>query len=121
MPVTLTPTSTSNRWAAPAAMAAATSAETAPCMRSTSSGTEIFPADQSTHAGFSATGEILFVQKNIVLPNAQNWAELERAPVARSLAMAGIGLIAAVTLGLCSPCSAGGSIALALAASFLFA
>src|SRR5262245_1628362 len=30
---------------------------------------------------FSATGEILFVQKNIVLPNAQNWAELERAPV----------------------------------------
>src|SRR3954453_453947 len=30
---------------------------------------------------FSATGEILFVQKNIVLPDAQNWAELERAPV----------------------------------------
>jgi biopolymer transport protein ExbD len=30
---------------------------------------------------FSATGEILFVQKNIVLPEAQNWAELERAPV----------------------------------------
>jgi len=30
---------------------------------------------------FSATGEILFVQKNIVLPNAQNWTELERAPV----------------------------------------
>ena len=30
---------------------------------------------------FSATGEILFVQKNIVLPNALNWADLERAPV----------------------------------------
>jgi len=30
---------------------------------------------------FSATGEILFVQKNIVLPDAQNWADLERAPV----------------------------------------
>ena len=30
---------------------------------------------------FSATGEILFVQKNIVLPEAQNWTELERAPV----------------------------------------
>ncbi len=30
---------------------------------------------------FSATGEILFVQKNITLPDAQNWAELERAPV----------------------------------------
>ena len=30
---------------------------------------------------FSATGEILFVQKNIVLPEAQNWSELERAPV----------------------------------------
>jgi biopolymer transport protein ExbD len=30
---------------------------------------------------FSATGEILFVQKNIVLPNAQNWTDLERAPV----------------------------------------
>ena len=30
---------------------------------------------------FSATGEILFVQKNIVLPHAMNWAELERAPV----------------------------------------
>jgi len=30
---------------------------------------------------FSATGEILFVQKNIVLPDAQNWSELERAPV----------------------------------------
>jgi biopolymer transport protein ExbD len=30
---------------------------------------------------FSATGEILFVQKNIVLPDAQNWTELERAPV----------------------------------------
>jgi biopolymer transport protein ExbD len=30
---------------------------------------------------FSATGEILFVQKNIVLPQAQNWTDLERAPV----------------------------------------
>lgn len=30
---------------------------------------------------FSATGEILFVQKNIVLPEAQNWATLERSPV----------------------------------------
>src|SRR3982751_105584 len=30
---------------------------------------------------FSATGEILFVQKNIVLPEAQNWTDLERAPV----------------------------------------
>src|SRR5215203_1936777 len=30
---------------------------------------------------FSATGEILFIQKNIVLPEAQNWSELERAPV----------------------------------------
>jgi biopolymer transport protein ExbD len=30
---------------------------------------------------FSATGEILFVQKNIVLPEASNWSELERAPV----------------------------------------
>src|SRR5436305_12832703 len=30
---------------------------------------------------FSATGEILFVQKNIVLPDAQNGTELERAPV----------------------------------------
>jgi biopolymer transport protein ExbD len=30
---------------------------------------------------FSASGEILFVQKNIVLPEAQNWTELERAPV----------------------------------------
>jgi biopolymer transport protein ExbD len=29
---------------------------------------------------FSATGEILFVQKNIVLPDAQNWSALERAP-----------------------------------------
>ena len=29
---------------------------------------------------FSATGEILFVQKNIVLPDAQNWTDLERAP-----------------------------------------
>jgi biopolymer transport protein ExbD len=29
---------------------------------------------------FSATGEILFVQKNITLPDAQNWTELERAP-----------------------------------------
>src|SRR5882672_8271371 len=30
---------------------------------------------------FSATGEILFVQKNIVLPDAQNWRDLERSPV----------------------------------------
>jgi biopolymer transport protein ExbD len=30
---------------------------------------------------FSATGEILFVQKNITLPEAQNWTDLERAPV----------------------------------------
>jgi biopolymer transport protein ExbD len=30
---------------------------------------------------FSASGEILFVQKNIVLPDAQNWSDLERAPV----------------------------------------
>jgi biopolymer transport protein ExbD len=30
---------------------------------------------------FSASGEILFVQKNIVLPEAQNWTDLERAPV----------------------------------------
>ena len=30
---------------------------------------------------FSASGEILFVQKNIVLPDAQNWTDLERAPV----------------------------------------
>src|SRR5438552_6906354 len=30
---------------------------------------------------FSATGEILFIQKNIILPEAQNWSDLERAPV----------------------------------------
>ncbi len=30
---------------------------------------------------FSASGEILFVQKNITLPDAQNWTDLERAPV----------------------------------------
>src|ERR1044072_3814477 len=30
---------------------------------------------------FSATGEIFFVQKNIVLPDAQNWTDRERAPV----------------------------------------
>src|SRR3954452_25127346 len=30
---------------------------------------------------FSATGEILFVQKSITLPEAVNWTELERAPV----------------------------------------
>src|ERR1022692_449862 len=30
---------------------------------------------------FSATGEILFVQKNIVLPDAQHWTELGRAAV----------------------------------------
>ncbi len=29
---------------------------------------------------FSATGELLFVQKNIVLPDATNWTDLERAP-----------------------------------------
>ena len=30
---------------------------------------------------FSASGELLTVQKNIVLPDAQNWTDLERAPV----------------------------------------
>jgi biopolymer transport protein ExbD len=30
---------------------------------------------------FSATGEILFVSREITLPDAQNWTELERAPV----------------------------------------
>jgi biopolymer transport protein ExbD len=30
---------------------------------------------------FSATGEIAFVQKNIVLPEAINWKDLERAPI----------------------------------------
>lgn len=30
---------------------------------------------------FSATGEILFIQKNITMPEAQNWTALERAPV----------------------------------------
>ncbi len=30
---------------------------------------------------FSASGEILFVSKNITLPDAQNWSDLERAPV----------------------------------------
>src|SRR5512133_3391916 len=30
---------------------------------------------------FSASGEILFVQKNVTLPDAQNWSDLERAPV----------------------------------------
>ena len=30
---------------------------------------------------FQANGEILFIQKNITLPDAQNWSELERAPV----------------------------------------
>jgi biopolymer transport protein ExbD len=30
---------------------------------------------------FSATGEIAFVQKNIVLPEAVNWKDLERAPI----------------------------------------
>ena len=30
---------------------------------------------------FSASGEILFVQKNITLPDAQSWSDLERAPV----------------------------------------
>jgi len=30
---------------------------------------------------FSATGEIVFVQKNLTLPDATNWTDLERAPV----------------------------------------
>ena len=30
---------------------------------------------------FSASGEILFVQKNITLPDAHNWSEIERAPI----------------------------------------
>jgi biopolymer transport protein ExbD len=30
---------------------------------------------------FQANGEILFVQKNITLPSAANWTDLERAPV----------------------------------------
>ena len=30
---------------------------------------------------FQASGEILFISKSIVLPNAMNWKELERAPV----------------------------------------
>ena len=30
---------------------------------------------------FSASGEFLFIQKNIVMPEAQNWTDLERAPV----------------------------------------
>jgi biopolymer transport protein ExbD len=30
---------------------------------------------------FSASGEILFVSRSIVLPGAQNWKDLERAPV----------------------------------------
>jgi biopolymer transport protein ExbD len=30
---------------------------------------------------FSATGEIAFVQKNIILPEAVNWKDLERAPI----------------------------------------
>jgi biopolymer transport protein ExbD len=30
---------------------------------------------------FSASGEMLFVQKNLTLPDAQNWTDLERAPV----------------------------------------
>src|SRR3954463_50198 len=30
---------------------------------------------------FSATGEFLFIQKNITMPDAQNWSSLERAPV----------------------------------------
>src|SRR6476660_6278294 len=30
---------------------------------------------------FSATGEFLFIQKNITMPDAQNWTALERAPV----------------------------------------
>ena len=30
---------------------------------------------------FSATGEIVFVQKNLILPDAQNWTDLERADI----------------------------------------
>jgi biopolymer transport protein ExbD len=30
---------------------------------------------------FQANGEILFIQKNITLPDATNWTDLERAPV----------------------------------------
>jgi biopolymer transport protein ExbD len=30
---------------------------------------------------FNATGEILFISKDIVLPDARNWTDLERAPV----------------------------------------
>jgi len=30
---------------------------------------------------FQASGEILFIQKNIVMPEAQNWTALERAPL----------------------------------------
>jgi biopolymer transport protein ExbD len=30
---------------------------------------------------FSASGELLTVQKNIVLPEAQNWKDLEQAPI----------------------------------------
>ena len=30
---------------------------------------------------FSATGEIVFVQKNLILPDAQQWTDLERAPI----------------------------------------
>jgi biopolymer transport protein ExbD len=30
---------------------------------------------------FSASGEIAFIQKNIVLPEAVNWKDLERAPI----------------------------------------
>jgi biopolymer transport protein ExbD len=30
---------------------------------------------------FSASGEMLFISKNIVLPDAQNWSDLERAPI----------------------------------------
>jgi biopolymer transport protein ExbD len=30
---------------------------------------------------FSASGEIAFVQKNLTLPDATNWVDLERAPV----------------------------------------
>jgi biopolymer transport protein ExbD len=30
---------------------------------------------------FQANGEILFIQKNITLPDAQNWSDLERSPV----------------------------------------
>src|SRR5947209_8029657 len=30
---------------------------------------------------FAASGEIAFIQKNIILPQAVNWKDLERAPI----------------------------------------